>query len=273
MIDLVVIALIWAVPMWMILRDRYGQSQERWACAIAFRPTELMSADQLFCCLLSGNFALLMRDNFNQQKSSLSEHLVARILAQHWAIHSSADFHDVLEACLAGMGEMSATEKHAVAAWLMNVQVGSHEYAALEQTCIFIARKARIAAVDELQHDHLTVLAWDIQQTAYLVRLGLSAGLVPRDFAAGVLDFLRTRARSRYGSWRDYSLSALVGLGMRGSLKNFDSTEWTRFARTHSVLLDEHRSPIRNATSWRDMPVGHVEPAPRYPLQVASITA
>jgi hypothetical protein len=273
MTAVVAATLIWALLMWMILRGRYGQSQASWARAIAFEPTEAMSADQLFCCLLSGNFALLMQDNFNQLDSSLSKGRVARILAQHWAIHSATDFHGVLETRLARMGEMSPSEKRAVAAWLMGAQADSNEYAALEQTCMFVALQARIAAVDELQHSHLGVLAWDIQQAAYLVRLGLAAGFVSRDLAEWVLDSLRTRARSRYASWKDFSLSALIGLGMRGSLEIFDSTEWTRFARTHTVLLDQHRSPIRSAASWRDTAVRQVESGPRCPLQAAQLAA
>lgn len=273
MIGLLPVALIWALPLWMVLRSRYGQSQERWACAIAFRPTETMSADQLFCCLLSGNFALLMGDDFNQQRSSHSKGRVADILAQYWAIRSVADFHDMLEAHLMRMGEMSPSEEHAVAAWLMGARADSNEYAALEKTCMFIARKARIAALDELRRDHLCVLAWNIQQTAYLVRLGLTAGLVPRDLAEWVMDVLEARARSCYASWKDYSLSALIGLGMRGSLENFDSTEWTRFARTHAVLLDEHRSPIWSAAPWRDTLATEAGPASRSPLEAASMTA
>ena len=273
MIALLPVALLWAVPMWMIARGRYGRSQERWARAIAFQPTEPMSADQLFCCLLSGNLALLMGDNFNQQESSLAERDVAGILAQHWAIHSAADLRDMLDAHLMRMGAMSPSEELAIAAWLMGVKVESNEYAALEKTCRFMAWKARIATVDELQNSHLSVLAWDIQQTAYLVRLGLSAGLVPPDLAARVFDLLRTRARSHYASWKDYSLSALVGLGMRGSLENFDGTEWTRFARSHSVLLDEHRSPIWSAAAWRDIPVGQVGLGPAPPPRSPSSTA
>jgi hypothetical protein len=218
-----------------------------------------MSPEQLFGCLLSGNFALLMRDNFNQPASSLPKGRVTKILSEHWAIRSPIEFQWVLEARLARMGQMSQLENGAIAAWHAGHWAQSDEYAALEQTCMFMILQARLVDDDVLRRGHLSVLAWDVQQVAYLLRLGLAVDYVSRRFADSVIDLLRMRVQSTYASWQEYSLSALVGLGMRGSLEIFDTTEWMQFARTHLVLLDEHHSPIRSAAPWTDPSVPLVE--------------
>ena len=57
-------------------------------------------------------------------------------------------------------------------------------------------------------------------------------------------------------------MSALIGLGMRGSLEIFDNMEWIQFARTHSVLLDERHSPIRSAAPWTERSAELVEIGP-----------
>src|SRR6478609_1540263 len=113
---LVVLNLSCLLVLWVMLHGRFGPSQANWARAIAYRPTEPMSPEQLFGCLLSGNFALLMRDNFNQLASSLPKGRVLNILAEHWAIHCPMEFQWVLEARLARMGQMSQLENGAIAA-------------------------------------------------------------------------------------------------------------------------------------------------------------
>ena len=256
---LVVLNLSCILVLWILLHGRFGPSQANWARAIAFRPTEPMSPEQLFGCLLSGNFALLMRDNFNQLESSLPKWRVTKILAENWAIRCSMDFRDVLEARLTRMGQMSQLENGAIAAWHAGHWAQSSEYAALEKTCIFVTLRARIVDDDALRQAHLSVLAWDVQQVAYLARLGLAVGYVSRESADSILDLLQARARSEYASWQEYSLSALIGLGMRGSLEIFDTTEWMQFARTHSVLLDQRHSPIRIAAPWKSPSVHRVE--------------
>jgi len=273
MTTLVALNMICCLVLWVVLRGRFGPSQARWARAIEFRPTESMSPEQLFGCLLSGNFALLMRDNFNQLESSLHRVRVNRTLAEHWAIHCPFDFRRVLEARLARMGQMSQLEHGAIAAWHAGHWAQSNEYAALERTCMFMTLRAHIVDEDALRQGHLSVLAWDVQQVAYLLRLGLAVEYVSRRFADSVLDMLRARVRSTYASWQDYSLSALVGLGMRGSLEIFDATEWMQFARTHSVLLDERHSPIRCAAPWQDPSVRPIEVALSSSLETLSATA
>ena len=261
MTALTTVALIWGFVIWIFLRGRFGPSMESWSRAIAFKPKEAMSPEQLFGCLLSGNFALLMRDNFNQLGSSLSERRIGRVLREHWGIETRADCRRVIASRLESLGRMSPSEKRAIAAWLAGEPVDSNEYAALEDTCLFVALRAHITQLDELRHDHLSVLAWDIQQLAYLVRLACAVGHVSKASAEEILGTLRTRARAHYGSWKEYSLAALIGLGMRGSLEVFDHAEWTQFARTHSVFLNERRSPTKSASRWAVAAVQWAAPA------------
>ncbi|MGO4396509.1 DUF1266 domain-containing protein [Variovorax sp. M-6] len=254
-------ALIWGVVIWIFVRGRFGPSMASWTRAIAFKPKEEMSPEQLFGCLLSGNFALLMRDNFNQIGSSLSERRIGRVLREHWGVETRADCLRMIESRRESLGKMSPPEKRAIAAWLTGERVDSNEYAAIEDTCRFMALRAHITHVDELRNDHLSVLAWDIQQLAYLVRLACAVGHVSKPSAEEILGALRTRARAHYGSWKDYSLAALIGLGMRGSLEVFDHAEWTQFARTHAVFLNERRSPTKSASRWTVAAVQRDAPA------------
>ncbi|MDM0037073.1 DUF1266 domain-containing protein [Variovorax sp. J22P271] len=245
-------ALICALLVWAVLRWRLGPSLDQWSLAIAFRPTESMSPEQLFGCLLSGNFALLMRDNFNQLASALSPRRIHRVLHEHWAIDSQESCLRVIHSRLDGLGRMTPAEKRAIAAWLLREQVDSDEYAALEDSCLYMVRCARIARVDELRHDRLSVMAWDIQQLAYLVRLACAVGYLSKPRSQELLQLLAGRARTLCASWKDYSLAALVGLGLRGSLEVFDHAEWARFARSHLVFLNPRRSPTRSASHWHD---------------------
>jgi hypothetical protein len=245
-------ALICALLVWAVVRWRFGPSLDKWSLAITFRPTESMSPEQLFGCLLSGNFALLMRDNFNQLSSALSPRRIHRVLREHWGIDSREGCLRVIHSRLEGLGRMTPAEKRAIAAWLLREQVDSDEYAALEDSCLYMVRCARITRVDELRHDRLSVMAWDIQQLAYLVRLACTVGYLSEPRARELLQLLAVRARAHYASWKDYSLAALVGLGLRGSLDIFDHAEWAQFARTHLVFLNPRRSPTRSASHWHD---------------------
>ncbi|MEJ8815935.1 DUF1266 domain-containing protein [Variovorax ureilyticus] len=198
----------------------------------------------LFGCLLSANFAVLMKDDFNQLASALPEHRIRKLLAEHWGIENRADCVHVIEQRMERLGETSPAEIQAVAAWLDDRRRRGEG-----------ARPARpaaehLASADDLSHGHLSVLAWDIQQLAYLVRLARAVGHVSHGQAEAVLARLTLRARMHYGSWKVYSMAALVGLGMRGAMEVFETSEWERYARTHSVFLSGRHAPIRLASSW-----------------------
>jgi hypothetical protein len=202
-------------------------------------PLEAMTMLERFECLLSGNFALLLGDNFSQLASGLSEHRAARLLAEQWGITSRARCLVVIEDLMLQLGVLSAVEKRAIAEWLKEEGIDSDEYSALEKACEHLGLRAQVAHVDEMRREHPSVLAWDIQQLAELVRLALKVGHVGRDEAQEVMTFLSARARSGFEAWKDFSLCASVGMGMRGSMDLFGSSDWLRAVRTHSELLDE----------------------------------
>ncbi|WP_431275015.1 DUF1266 domain-containing protein [Variovorax ureilyticus] len=203
-----------------------------------------MSPEQLFGCLLSANFAVLMNDNFNQLASALPEHRVRRLLAEHWGIETRADCLRVIGQRVEQLGKISPAEMQAVAAWLEEQRPGG------EGVRPGLRSTVGLASGDEMSHGHLSVLAWDIQQLAYLVRLAHAVGHVSRSDAEAVLERLAVRARMHFGSWKVYSLAALVGLGMRGAMEVFETSAWERYSRTHSILLRGRCSPIRFASPW-----------------------
>jgi hypothetical protein len=203
--------------------------------------TQEMTPDQLFGCLLSGNFALLLGDNFGQLASGLSEQHAERILAAQWGVTSQASCHRVIDERLARLGVMSLAESDALAAWL----TGEREES--EGARSSMGLRARRNLVDGLRHDYHGVLAWDIQQLAGLLRVALRVRHIHKDEAERDMALLAQRARSSFNSWEEFSRCALVGLGMRSSMEIFESAEWNRATRTHSIFLDESNSPTRRA--------------------------
>jgi hypothetical protein len=238
------VALAWCLISWAFVRPRFG-ARAKDSRQIEFAPAEHMSPEQLFGCLLSANFAVFMDDNFNQLASALPERRVRRLLAEQWGIQTDADCLRVIHQRMERLGAISPAEMQAVGAWLEEQRLGSEGVCPPARTPV-----ARLASTDDMSHGHLSVLAWDIQQLAYLVRLARAVGHVSQRDAEAALARLAVRARMHYGSWEVYSLAALVGLGMRGAMEVFETSAWERYSRTHSVLLRGRRSPIRFASSW-----------------------
>ena len=135
-------------------------------------------------------------------------------------------------------------------AWRYGTIVDSDDYRALCETCQFLGREARVIEAGSIRHVHLSPMAWDIQQVAYLMRLGLTAGHLSREHAEGVFSRLRQVARVHYTSWEDFSLSALVGMGMRSPIDPFDLRGWHRIARSHRVLLAAQPLTLSYAADW-----------------------
>lgn len=252
MMLLCAVALAWCLLLWIFVRSRLALhavgSRE-----IEFLPTEDMSAERLFGCLLSGNFAILMGDNFNQLASALPAQRVKDLLAEHWGIRTREDCIRIIEHRMDVLGEISQVEMHSVAAWLGEQRSADGRRAPVEHSSSG-SPITRLAEINELRHGHLSVLAWDIQQLSYLVRLARAIGHVSQTHAETLLKRLAARARVHYDSWSAYSLTALIGLGMRSSMDVFETSDWERFSSTHSVLLRGRRSPIRFASTWRVAP-------------------
>src|SRR6185312_9457598 len=110
------------------------------------------------------------------------------------------------------------------------------------------------------------MVAWDVQQAAYVVRLGRAAGYLSRSMAESTLARLQHAARGHYTSWTDYSLSALLGMGLRG---RFDLAEWHRVARSHDALMTAHAELLRR-TGFRRRPRVTGAAQPESPRTAAS---
>ncbi|MET0542403.1 MAG: DUF1266 domain-containing protein [Variovorax sp.] len=248
-----------------LFRLRYGWSQDRWTHAIRFAPTETMSPAQLFGCLLSANLALLEHDNFNQLASALPVRRVRAILAAHWQIDSPASCRGAIFGRLHHLGRASKEEEAAFAAWAAGTTIDTPAFAALHDVCRFLSMDAQVTSPRRMLDRPFDMLAWDIQQVAYIMRLGLAAGLVQRDLAERMFGLLQDRARDAYHSWNDFSLAMLVGMGMRSPVDTFDIGGWIEFARSHTVLLESRDTLLRHAAPWTAADAGrtHAAPVPR----------
>lgn len=141
-------------------------------------------------------------------------------------------------------------EQGAYAAWVHRAPVDTEAYAALLDVCVFLSVDAGIIRPREIGGRHLNMMAWDIQQASYLLRLGFTLGYVTREFAESALARLQREARTHYASWKDYSLSSLVGRGLRNRVDLFDPGDWQEIARSHEVLIAAY-PPISRAAPWR----------------------
>jgi len=233
-----------------LFRLRYGWSLDRWTRAARFAPTENMSADQLFGCLLSANLALLEHDNFNQLASALPARRVRAILKSHWGIDSAETCRRGIFGRLRELGRESAEEEAAFSAWAAGTTVDSNAFASLRDVCLFLSMDVRVASPRRFFKQDFSTMAWDIQQVAYIVRLGCAVGFVPRDSAEDVLAVLQRSARAAYASWKDFSLAMLVGMGMRSPVDTFDTGGWVEFARSHTALLECRDTLLRHAAPW-----------------------
>ncbi|VTU39623.1 DUF1266 domain-containing protein [Variovorax sp. PBL-E5] len=213
-------------------------------------PAEQASADQLFGCLLSANLAVLADDDFKQLSSALSASRSRRMLAQQWKLNIAIECRRKIESWLGSPGAAEAEEREAWAAWREGRQVDSDAYRALSNGVAFLA-DAGIVSAESVDARHLSMVAWDVQQAAYVVRLGRAAGYLSRSMAESALARLQHAARSHYMSWTDYSLSAILGMGVRG---RFDLVEWHRVAQSHELLLTTHAELLRRASFRRRLP-------------------
>lgn len=243
---------LWVVVLSLFLRVRYGKTVAGWARQIAFRPTETVASDELFGYLLSANLAVLEHDNFNQLGSALGKKRVDSILALRWGVTSGNECLRVVERRLYWMGVASPAEEAAYSAWRSGTVIDNDSYASLYDTCRFLAQEARIVKARQIRGVHLSPLAWDVQELAYVVRLGFAAGHMSRNHAAEILARLKQAARFRYNSWEEFSLSALIGMGMRGPIDPFDLRDWHKIARSHSVLLAAENATLSLASDWAE---------------------
>lgn len=253
---------VWLAILCAIVGVRMGWRDASRARGIAFRPNETMAAHQLFGLLLGANLALIEHDDFNQLASTLPRRRIRELLAQYWNVRSAQDFHAVIDQRLRTLGAVSSEEAEAFAAWRDGAHVDTETYRSLRDVHVFLSVHAGIVRPGELREQHCQLVAWDVQQVTYLLRLGFTMGYASRASVWHVLDRLRHAARTHYMGWKDYSLSALVGMGLRGVLNLEDIGDWYYIARSHTVLLAAQRSLLAQAGDWSAAaPPADAEPA------------
>lgn len=241
---------IWLALLCSIVGVRMSWSDANRARGIAFSPTEAIAPHQLFGLLLGANLALLEHDDFNQLASTLPRRRIQDILARYWSVRSARDFHRAIDTRLRTLGAGSSEEAQAFEAWRVGEPVDTAAYRSLRDVLVFLSAHAGIVKPGEIRDQHCHLVAWDVQQVAYLLRLGFTMGYATRESVWRMLDRLQPTARMRYASWKDYSLSALVGMGLRGVLDLDDIGDWYHIARSHTVLLAARRSLLARAADW-----------------------
>lgn len=246
---------LWAFVFVALLRRWFAPSAPLLWPGLAFAPTEPVSSRQLASYLLSANLALLAGDDFNQLNSALSKRRARRLLRRQCKIRSLGDFERTLADRLRWCGTGTPEEMQALAAWRDGRSHGSSAYEALGDICKFLSLHARLVDPSAIGASHLNLTAWDVQQLAYIVRLGATLDYLPPVGARALLTMLHQEARTHYTSWSDYSLSSLIGMGMRSPVDLQAPEGWHRIASSHAALLRTPTSPMAQVGLWSTEPV------------------
>jgi hypothetical protein len=266
----------WKMEFWwtmlvgsLLLLGFFGWRRFEWmnlqqAERVPWTPTERVSGDQLFGYLLSGNLALMAHDDFNQLASALPPPRIRRILVEQWSLKSAIECRRRVEYWLVTLGMPEPGEQEAWAAWRERRPIDSDAYRALRAGAHLLRVDAGTAATLAIDPRQFSMMAWDVQQAAYVVRLGFAVGYLSRAMAESTLARLQHAVRAHYTSWADYSLSALLGMGLRG---RFDGVEWHCAARSHERLLVAHAGLLHRA------PFGKRPPATRAMRPEARVAA
>ena len=227
-----------------------------------------VSLEELFSYRLSGNLALIEKDDFNQLRSSLSMKRIREVLFQYWQIKGPEDFSVSLQQAFFQLGDTSAIEQQAFDAWNTGAACNTANYIRLFDVCKFLSVDAGLINASRIGSRQLDMTAWDIERTAYLVRLGYASHYIQRDGAAQSLRRLSTAAKARYDSWEDFSISALIGMGIRSDVEISQANVWHSYARTHLALISSAGAPAEQIADWK-----FAAAAPRTWSQVRSIVS
>lgn len=249
---------LWIGALCWFFYIRLRLTVERLRRQIAFKPHAASAPGQLFGCLLSGNLAVLEQDDFNQIESALTPRQARRLLSAYWGVESRESWLKAIENRLATLGQLSSHERMLVNQWRPGDFSDTEGRDPLQDVCAFLSSEGGVVGAGEIRIHHLNLMAWDIQQAAYAVRLGLAAGYAPTGISRNVMDRLQSEARLHYASWHDFYLSALIGMGLRHHVDIFSPGDWYRIAQTHTVLMSSWDSLLKHAPGWlpNDVPPG-----------------
>lgn len=246
---------------WVISTRGYSSSPKM----PKLKSTEDLSTEELFSYHLSGNLALIEKDDFNQLQSSLGNERIRKVLFHHWKIKGPEDFSVGLQQAFFQLGDTSAVEQQAFDAWNTGAACNTATYIKLFDVCKFLSVDAALIDASRIGPRQLDMTAWDIERTAYLVRLGYASHYIQRDGAMQSLRRLSAAARAHYDSWEDFSISALIGMGMRSDVPVSEANAWHACARTHLALTSSAGAPCEQLADWKS-----VNAAPKSLCQIRS---
>lgn len=235
---------------------------------LKLNPRTDVSLQEIFSYRLSGNLALIEKDDFNQLRSSLSMEKIREVLFRYWQIKGPEDFSVSLQQAFFQLGDTSAIEQHAFDGWNTGAACNTAHYIRLFDVCKFLSVDAGLINASRIGSRQLNMTAWDIERTAYLVRLGYASHYIQRDGAVQSLRRLSAAAKERYGSWEDFSISALIGMGTRSAVEVSQANVWHAYARTHLALISAAGTPSEQTADWK-----LANAAPRSWCQVRSIVS
>lgn len=257
-----VLLALWAMILCYFAWVIYGRSFSSSVRMMKLKPTEDVSPPELFSYLLSGNLALIEKDDFNQLRSSLSIDQIRQVLSRHWQIKGPEDFSVGLQQSLFQLGDACALERQAFDAWNSGGACNTAHYIRLFDVCKFLSVDAGLIDASRIGPRQLDMTAWDIERTAYLVRLGHAAHYIQRDSAMQCLRRLSAAARAHYNSWEDFSISALIGMGIRSDVEVSQVNVWHAYARTHLALTSSGGAPYVQVADWK---LANAAPTPLRP--------
>lgn len=225
---------------WVVYGRRFSGAIQK----INLKPESDTSQAEIFSCLLSGNIALIEKDNFDQLASSLSSEKIQQALFRYWQIEGPESFSVGLQQAFFQLGDTHAIEREAFSAWNTGFACNTATYIRLFDVCKFLSVNAALIEPGRIGARQLNMTAWDIQRLAYLVRLGHAAHYMSRDAALQSLRRLSVAARAHYASWEDFSISALIGMGVRSEVDVLQASVWHDFAQTHVALTAVDGAPF-----------------------------
>lgn len=241
---------LWIGALCWFLYIRMSPTDSRLRRRIEFKPCSAYAPRQLFGSLLSGSLAVLEQDDFNQPESALPIRRAQQLLLRYWGIESRESWLKAIDSRLRSLGVRSPREQAMVDQWREATFSDTQGHDPLQDVCTFLTMEACVVGVREIHAHHLNPIAWDIQQAAYMVRLGLTAGYVPKGVAQSAMDCLQSAAQVHYASWTDYFLSSLIGMGLRHHVDIFSPGDWHRIAQTYTVLVTSWDGLLRHASAW-----------------------